>query len=90
MDYLIAYDIEDNKNRSKVFEMLKDFGLRAVQKSVFFGELSNAEKIEIKIFLSENSQDIFNENYTSNILLYCPYKKQNIFIFMKSRIYLSL
>ena len=24
MDYLIAYDIEDNKNRSKVFEMLKD------------------------------------------------------------------
>lgn len=53
MDYLIAYDIEDNKNRSKVFEMLKDFGLRAVQKSVFFGELSNAEKIEIKIFLSK-------------------------------------
>ena len=54
MDYLIAYDIEDNKNRSKVFEMLKDFGLRAVQKSVFFGELSNAEKIEIKIFLSNS------------------------------------
>lgn len=53
MDYLITYDIEDNKNRTKVFEKLKDFGLIAVQKSVFFGELSNAEKIEIKAFLAK-------------------------------------
>ena len=44
---------------------------------------------EIKIFLSENGQDIFNGNYTGNTLLYCPYKKQNIFIFIKSRILFS-
>ena len=26
MRYLICYDIEDNKNRTKLFERLKDFG----------------------------------------------------------------
>lgn len=53
MRYLICYDIEDNKNRTKLFERLKDFGLLAVQKSVFYGELSKAEKLTIKELLSK-------------------------------------
>lgn len=53
MQYLICYDIEDNKNRTKLFERLKDFGLLAVQKSVFYGELSKAEKLAIKKLLSK-------------------------------------
>lgn len=53
MQYLICYDIEDNKNRTKLFEKLKDFGLLAVQKSVFYGELSKAEKLAIKELLSK-------------------------------------
>ncbi|ARR00217.1 CRISPR-associated endonuclease Cas2 [Campylobacter porcelli] len=51
MRYLICYDIEDNKNRTKLFERLKDFNLLPVQKSVFYGELSKADKIAIKALL---------------------------------------
>lgn len=41
--YLISYDIEDNKSRTKLFEELKDLGLLNIQKSVFYGELSKSE-----------------------------------------------
>ena len=57
MQYLIAYDIENTKNRTKLFEKLKDFGLKPVQKSLFYGELSNAEKLSVKIFLKKYSLD---------------------------------
>ncbi|MCR4941890.1 MAG: CRISPR-associated endonuclease Cas2 [Campylobacter sp.] len=48
MKFLVCYDIENSKNRTKLFERLKDFGLFAVQKSVFYGELSHADKVAIK------------------------------------------
>ena len=35
MQYLIAYDIENTKNRTKLFEKLKDFGLKPVQNRFF-------------------------------------------------------
>ena len=57
MQYLIAYDIENTKNRTKLFEKLKDFGLKPVQKSLFYGELSNAEKLSVKIFLKQYCLD---------------------------------
>lgn len=41
--YLISYDIEDSKSRTKLFEELKDLGLLNIQKSVFYGELSKSE-----------------------------------------------
>ncbi len=34
-EVLVSYDIEDNKNRKKLFEELKDMGLNSIQKSVF-------------------------------------------------------
>jgi hypothetical protein len=32
---VVAYDIENNKDRKKMFDGLKDIGLRPIQKSVF-------------------------------------------------------
>ncbi len=40
--YLVAYDISDDKRRTRVFEALKDNGVH-VQFSVFFCELSAQE-----------------------------------------------
>lgn len=42
-EYLIAYDIEDNKTRTSIYKQLLAYGLNAVQKSVFWGCLSIAE-----------------------------------------------
>lgn len=41
--YLVCYDIVDNKTRRRFTEALKNLGLFAVQKSVFIGELNQAE-----------------------------------------------
>jgi len=45
---LVSYDISDTKNRNKLFEDLKDLGLRPIQKSVFWGYLLVHEKRIIK------------------------------------------
>ncbi|HRF56138.1 MAG TPA: CRISPR-associated endonuclease Cas2 [Campylobacterales bacterium] len=42
-EIIVTYDIEDNKNRKKLFEELKDMGLAPIQKSVFWGHLKVAE-----------------------------------------------
>lgn len=42
-EVLVSYDIEDNKNRKKLFDELKDMGLSSIQKSVFWGHLKVAE-----------------------------------------------
>lgn len=42
-EVLVSYDIEDNKNRKKLFDELKDMGLVSIQKSVFWGNLKIAE-----------------------------------------------
>ncbi len=52
-EYIVGYDIEDNKIRNKIFEKLKDFGLIPIQKSIFFGALSKAELNSIKTFLKQ-------------------------------------
>ncbi|EDY86875.1 CRISPR-associated protein Cas2 [gamma proteobacterium HTCC5015] len=51
-DVLVAYDIEDNKARSRVFEKLKDIGLKPVQKSVFWGCVLATEKKSIHRLLN--------------------------------------
>ena len=45
---IVSYDIEDNKNRKKLFEELKDIGLKSIQKSVFWGYVLISEKRVIK------------------------------------------
>lgn len=41
--WLVCYDVEDNKIRKKLFDTLKDLGMVAMQKSVFWGRLNKAE-----------------------------------------------
>jgi len=45
---IVSYDIENNKNRKKLFEELKDLGLMPIQKSVFWGYLLASEKRVVK------------------------------------------
>ncbi len=52
-EYLVCYDIEDNKVRTKMFKELRSQGLRHVQKSVFWGYLTKAELNSIRRFISE-------------------------------------
>ena len=51
-EYLICYDIENNKIRKKIYDELARNGLRAVQKSVFWGYLTRAELNSIRRFIS--------------------------------------
>ena len=41
--WLVSYDISDNRARRRMSELLRDFGLARVQKSVYFGYLTRAE-----------------------------------------------
>ena len=52
-EYLISYDVEDNKIRTRVFKELGKYGLRPVQKSVFWGYLTMAEIKAIKRYLND-------------------------------------
>ena len=47
-EYLVSYDIEDNKIRKRLHNDLLGYGLNAIQKSVFWGYLSLAELEAIK------------------------------------------
>jgi CRISPR-associated protein Cas2 len=51
--YLICYDIEENKVRKKFFDGMKDLGLIPIQKSVFYGDLNNAEFNALKRLATE-------------------------------------
>ena len=47
----VIYDISDNRLRTGVSEKCKDYGLKRLQKSAFFGELSrnNAEMLAVEV-----------------------------------------
>lgn len=47
-EYIIAYDIEDNKIRTNLYNQLLAYGLKSVQKSVFWGCITNAELGAVK------------------------------------------
>ena len=47
-EYLISYDIEDSKVRNRIHQCLLSYGLRSVQKSVFWGYLAIPEVNSIK------------------------------------------
>ena len=52
-EYLISYDIEDNKIRTSTFKELGRYGLKPTQKSVFWGYLTLAELAAVKRFLNK-------------------------------------
>ena len=49
----IFYDIPDDRLRTKVADVLKDFGLERIQKSVFFGRLSRNRVEELCLVLDD-------------------------------------
>ena len=51
-EYLISYDVEDNKVRTRIFKELGKYGLKPVQKSVFWGYLTLAELESVKRYLN--------------------------------------
>ncbi len=53
-EYLICYDVADTKIRSKVFNELEKIGMKAVQKSVFWGCLTHAELSAIFRFIKDS------------------------------------
>jgi CRISPR-associated protein Cas2 len=50
--YLIAYDIADDKRRNRVFQTLRGYG-QHVQFSVFFADLNPVELARLRAALSE-------------------------------------
>ena len=51
-EYLISYDVENNKIRTGIFKELIKHGLKPVQKSVFWGYLTLADMEAIKRYLN--------------------------------------
>ncbi len=49
MKVFLIYDIQDDKARGKVADLCKDYGLRRVQFSTFFGDLSRNRQEEIML-----------------------------------------
>lgn len=62
MALIVMYDIEENKIRNRVIDILKDYGLERIQYSVFGGELNKNMReemvIEIKRFMRDKKGDI--------------------------------
>ncbi len=56
----MSYDIEENKVRTQLFKELESYGLKPIQKSVFWGFLNLAELRSIKRYvdrrLTENDK----------------------------------
>jgi CRISPR-associated endonuclease Cas2 len=61
-EFLFIYDIQENKKRKKIFERAQDFGLKPIQRSVLWGELSRAE---VKGLWRE-TENILNKKETSD------------------------
>lgn len=49
MKIFLIYDIKEDKSRTKVAELCKDYGLRRVQYSTFFGDLSRNRQEELML-----------------------------------------
>ncbi len=54
---LVVYDITDDRVRYRVAEILKDFGLKRIQKSAFIGELDIQERKDLVDILSRLIKD---------------------------------
>ena len=57
MEYLISYDIENNKIRTRLFKELEKHGLKSIQKSVFWGYLTQAELRAIERYTEDSLKD---------------------------------
>jgi CRISPR-associated protein Cas2 len=72
IEIIICYDIEDNKKRQKLYNLLKRFGLFPIQKSVFWGYILPMEKQailrEIEKYVSEGDKVFLVQANLSNVI----------------------
>ena len=63
MFHWVVYDITNNRLRSKVANVCKNYGLKRVQKSAFLGEITKNKiemlSLEIKEILNNNKDCVF-------------------------------
>ncbi|WP_156285798.1 CRISPR-associated endonuclease Cas2 [Oceanivirga salmonicida] len=84
MNYLIGYDISDNKIREVTFNKLKYLGYINIQKSIFFGfNISNNIYEETKKMLENSFLDSYfivkinSQDFISNIV---GYEDENVIV----------
>jgi len=51
--FYVFYDVPDDRLRTKIADVLKDYGLERIQKSVFFGKLSRNRVEELAMVLDD-------------------------------------
>lgn len=64
-EYLVSYDVEDNNVRGRIFKELGKYGMKPVQKSVFWGFLTLAELQSIKRYLHD-SLDVTDKAFVTH------------------------
>jgi len=61
--YLVIYDITDDRLRSRVAEILKNYGLKRIQKSAFIGYLTRSKLssliVDVKLIVVDDNLKIF-------------------------------
>lgn len=62
MIYFIVYDISHTNHRNRIIDVLKDYGFKRQQKSVFLGELSIKD---YQVFNNELKEK-FKSKYSTN------------------------
>lgn len=73
-NYLVCYDIEDNKVRKKFYEKLKDLGLVPIQKSVFMGYLKPPEFVAVQ----DIAKNLLNEGTDSCLWFACSLSEDQV------------
>jgi CRISPR-associated protein Cas2 len=53
MKNFVIYDIEEDKLRTRIFETCKDYGLKHVQYSTFYGDLNHNRREELFLKLKK-------------------------------------
>lgn len=71
-EVIVAYDVEDNRTRTKIFKCLKDYGLTPIQKSVFWGRISTAEKRAVQRLFQKS----LNLETDRAFLVHAPLEKE--------------
>ncbi len=56
-EFLISYDMSDTKDRTSLYNILLGYGLFPIQKSVFWGRITKAEKNAISRCLQDYIKD---------------------------------
>lgn len=78
MIYWVIYDISKNKNRKRVSDLCKDYGLERVQKSAFLGAITKNKAemlaLQVKKFVEKDIDKFFivpagQEDFQKKIML---------------------